>query len=381
MIDKKLRVCVIFPQITNVSMLFLDQYIKLIKPLCKSLILITNDNVLEIRENLTISQSTSSPFPQRLSFLKILHLINLEMSISLKLLSVYPKVDIIILNITRGTLLLPEIIARILGKKLIVITGGTISECLRNVSYNYIFIRLAVLTTILLENIIYIFADRIVIFSDLELHKKIGLKFHKRKLVSDGARYVDINNFNQERELDLRSKKIGFIGRFAEEKGIQNFLKSIEIISKINDNDIKYLIIGGGPLAPIVEQAASRYPNTIELIGFASHQDISIYLNDLKLLVIPSYTEGLPNIMLEAMACGTPVLATPVGAIPDILIDGETGFIMDDNSPECIARHILKCLNNPHLDLIAENAKNLIKENYTYQSAEIRYRRIFENLF
>lgn len=60
---------------------------------------------------------------------------------------------------------------------------------------------------------------------------------------------------------------------------------------------------------------------------------------------LSSYSEVFPNIMLGAMACGTPVLATPVGAIPYIIIDEETGFLMKDNSPECIKKSVIRTLN------------------------------------
>jgi hypothetical protein len=67
-------------------------------------------------------------------------------------------------------------------------------------------------------------------------------------------------------------------------------------------------------------------------------------------MVIPSFTEGLPNIMLEAMACGTPVLATPVGAISDIIRDSETGFIMENNSPKCIIENVNRVIGSSELE-------------------------------
>jgi len=83
---------------------------------------------------------------------------------------------------------------------------------------------------------------------------------------------------------------------------------------------------------------------------------------------------------IGAMACGTPVLATPVGGIPDVIKDEETGFILEDNSPECIAENVIRALNHPDLDRIVKNARKLIEERYTYEAAVERYRKILENI-
>ena len=98
-----------------------------------------------------------------------------------------------------------------------------------------------------------------------------------------------------------------------------------------------------------------------------------------RLLVLPSYTEGLPNIMLEAMACGTPVLATPVGAIPDVIIDGKTGFIMENNSPECIAENVVRALNSPDLERIAEDGRRFVEENFSFEKTVENWKRILQD--
>src|SRR5690606_19633261 len=107
--------------------------------------------------------------------------------------------------------------------------------------------------------------------------------------------------------------------------------------------------------------------------------DLQIFLNELKILVIPSYSEGFPTIILEAMACGTPVLTTSVGGIVDIITDSKTGFILEKNSPDCIARCVINILTKAKIEYIIKNAQTLIFEKYTYENALYRWEMILKS--
>jgi glycosyltransferase involved in cell wall biosynthesis len=80
------------------------------------------------------------------------------------------------------------------------------------------------------------------------------------------------------------------------------------------------------------------------------------------------------------MACGTPVLATPVGVIPDIIKDGETGFIMENNSPECIAENVLRALSSPDLERIAEKGRWFVEANFTFERVVDRWNEVLKDI-
>ena len=91
-------------------------------------------------------------------------------------------------------------------------------------------------------------------------------------------------------------------------------------------------------------------------------------------------THTYPTVHDYAMACGTPVLSTPVGAIPDVIIDGKTGFIMENNSPECIAANVIRALSSPDLERIAEAGRRFVEENFTFENVVARWKEVLEEI-
>jgi len=236
---------------------------------------------------------------------------------------------------------------------------------------------------ILLVKINYALASRIILYSD-NLIEDWHLGKYRDKVSIAHEHIVDFDNFNVQRPLKDRDNLVGYIGRLSAEKGILNFIEAMPLI--LHDKPETQILIGGdGKLKGVVEVIFATMPSLAlnkdtNYIGWIPRDQLPTYLNELKLLIIPSHTEGLPNIMLEAMACGIPILATVVGTIPEIIKDGETGFILKDTSPEAIAEDIKRALGNPNLDKIARNAWELVRKEYTWKAAIESYQNIFTNL-
>ncbi len=230
----------------------------------------------------------------------------------------------------------------------------------------------------LMERVAYFLADKMVIGSEGML-ERYNLQKYRHK-ISIVRQYVNIALFKKTKEMATRVYQVGYIGRFSKEKGILDFVRSLPLV--LNDKESKALIVGEGNLKQKIIEILTT-DNTkarVELREWIENKGMPDYLNDVKLLIVPSFIEGVPIIILEAMACGTPVLATPVGSIPEVIKDGETGFIMENNSPECIAQNIIRALHHPNLEEITRNARALVEREYTYETALERYRNVLASL-
>ena len=206
--------------------------------------------------------------------------------------------------------------------------------------------------------------------------------YHMQKYrgkISVGRQYVDVLALSKTNRLRDRVYDAGFVGRLIREKGALEFIKSLPLVLK--DKRVKVIVIGDGDLRNEIEHmlVKNNIQSKVKLLGWVENKQLPLYLNDIRMVVVPSDYEGLSNLVLESMACGTPVLATPVGGTPDVIRDEVTGFIMEDNSPGCIARNVLRVLSHPNLEQVSENARALIEQEYTYQAAVERYRKILES--
>ena len=135
--------------------------------------------------------------------------------------------------------------------------------------------------------------------------------------------------------------QIAFLGRLSPEKGIVDLIKSIIPLQ----GKIRLSIIGGGVQEPELKQmiADNQLEEVVSLYGYmAWGEKLLEILRKQHLFVLPSYSEGLPTAIIEAMSCGLPVIATRVGGIPEIVKDNVNGFLYEAGNvgelTECIAR-------------------------------------------
>ncbi len=351
----------------------LARFIQTLGPLSKEIFVITGDLPCWDNERIHIIQLKTDLKPGTL-LTRIFKFVLTEIITSWHLIRISRSVEIVIFFIGTGPYLLSTLCAKSLGKRVILWATGRFSKSARQ-KYS----RGVEIMAKIIERIRYAIADRIAVESPGASHF-LGLERYRQKIES-GPRYVPVTVFSFKDSLESRKNSVGYVGRLVEGKGVIEFIDAMPLIME-ETHGTRFLVCGGGTLLDGVQQKLASYglSDRVTVTGWVSHEQVPDYLDQLKLLVLPSATEGLPSIIQEAMACGTPVLATPVGAVPDLISDGETGFILDDNSPQCIAQNVIRALDCANLAEVARNARNLVEERYNYAAIVESYRKLLDGV-
>jgi len=263
----------------------------------------------------------------------------------------------------------PCLLAKILRKKIVYSSFALDPDMALVTNGRFVSIILT-----LLCSINFMLADKIIVDSVQTMNAPIHKPYRNKIYI--GNRYVE-KKFRIITPYEKREKIVGFIGRISQEKGIIDFVKALPAFLE-NNQDAKVIIIGSGGINELLKNELQRInlPNRIEWIGWIDHSEIPNYLNRMRLLVLPSFTEGSPNVILEAMACGTPVLATSVGGIPSLIRDRESGFILENSPHNGLFYAMNNSINYPEIQRIINNAHEIIEEEYSFSACQKRYQSI-----
>ncbi|MCA1961283.1 MAG: glycosyltransferase family 4 protein [Desulfomonile sp.] len=152
-------------------------------------------------------------------------------------------------------------------------------------------------------------------------------------------------------------------------KGIFDLVEAIPKIVR-QRNRVRFVLAGGEEepgalkrLTDVLEQARVR--RWVHVLGEVDRDRIAALLYSADLFLLPSWTEGMPIAVLEAMRAGVPVIATDVGAVPDMIADGESGFLIKPRHPEQIAEAVLSLSENESLRrTLAEGGRKVFEERF-----------------
>ena len=193
-----------------------------------------------------------------------------------------------------------------------------------------------------------------------------------------------INGDEVRRKLNLKKDIILFVHHLGERKGPKYLIKALPYVKK-ELPDCVCIMVGTGPqlaeLIDLVKELGLKNKKDIFFMGEVPSPDIPKFMVSTDVLVVPSVAEGFSRVIIEGMACGTPIVATTVGGTPDIITHNKTGLLVPPKNPEELARAILRILCDKKIARrLSKNAYEEVKNKYSLEAISAKFIHIVENL-
>jgi glycosyltransferase involved in cell wall biosynthesis len=231
------------------------------------------------------------------------------------------------------------------------------------------------------------FMDHVICVSEGQAAKvrRAGVSEHKVSVIRNSARLAAFNGADPAYRARLRSlfpgdnavsRVIVAAGRFSPEKG---FGVLVEAAARVPSAGV--VLFGDGPERARLESRVRELglANRFVMPGFT--RELDSFLPWADVLVLPSFTEGLPNVVLEAAAAGVPAVATAVGGTPEAITDGETGYLVAPGDPAALADRLARLLADEALRRrMGQAARARMHAEFSFDAQAEAYLRLFESL-
>ena len=229
-------------------------------------------------------------------------------------------------------------------------------------------------------------ATGVVVNSRAAGHDMVGLESGRRRRIDVLPNCIDLDEFESKlspgeirRELGLsaRSIVIGALGKLRPEKDLETFLLAARSILDAIPL-AEFLVIGDGPAANKLKWLADDLHLSKSVHFLGERSDVPDLVAALDILVLSSYTESFPNAILEAMAMGKPVVATNVGGIPELVEEGQTGFLVPPRDPKAVADRVLSlCRDSARRLQMGRAARARVESTFTVHAVTARLEGIY----
>lgn len=218
----------------------------------------------------------------------------------------------------------------------------------------------------------------------LEKLKELGLSAEKQKVIPSG---VNLNYYKKLKQSVKKNKdkfKILCIARWEEVKGVEYLIRAMPyIVNKFKN--IQLQLVGYGSQERYLKDLAHELhvDNSINFIGPVSYDKIPSYICSSDIFVLPSVSEGLGIVLLEAMAGELPIVASDVGGIPDLVKDGKNGFLIPSKNPKALVEKINILIRNKTLsqNMGKKGKQFLIKHKLTWNNTFERIMEVYSKLY
>ncbi|MFH1843440.1 MAG: glycosyltransferase family 4 protein, partial [bacterium] len=198
-----------------------------------------------------------------------------------------------------------------------------------------------------------------------------------RQTLYNGIDPLRNEEYSRPDDLEPDRIQLGIVGRVSAVKGITYVLEALAGLDGLPDWRLN--VIGSGPLQSALESQCRQLglAETVRFLGF--RRDVYRYLAHLDLLLMPSLHEGLPYTLLEAMSLGIPVLASRVGGLAEVLMDGETGLLVPSQDSDAIRDALKRLLTEPGLaSALGAAAAAQVRQKFTLDHMGDRYWQVYE---
>jgi glycosyltransferase involved in cell wall biosynthesis len=218
-------------------------------------------------------------------------------------------------------------------------------------------------------------ADKVIFVSNALLNNAKSLSYSGTNAVVipngiDPKIFKPLDKEKIKRELGLNKKVVGYVGNLKYVKRADKFSEIFENIAL--KQEVEFLVVGDGELREYVEKECQKRNLNVKFVGRVSQDKVSYYMNAMDVMILPSRNEGFGAVVIEAQACGVPVVGSSNGGIPEAIGDGGIAVEEGENFEKRFAEAVINLLENPiDSNCIREKALEYSWENIVKKEVKV----------